>query len=56
VSRRPAAHDGGLLTPHRDGSPAVDAERIPGGLLPVGYDLETFWPSRRSHAYDEFCR
>jgi len=34
-------------TPLRDGSLAVGATR---------YDLEEFWPSRRSHAYDEFCR
>jgi hypothetical protein len=24
-----------------------------GNLLP---DLERFWPSRRCHAFDEFCR
>jgi hypothetical protein len=22
----------------------------------LGIDLEWFWPSRRGHAYDEFCR
>jgi hypothetical protein len=35
-----------LPAPLRDGSLAVGA----------GPDLEEFWPSRRSHAYDEFCR
>ncbi len=27
--------------------------RTAGELCP---DLEEFWPSRRGHAYDEFCR
>jgi hypothetical protein len=33
--------------PQRDGVIAAGAAR---------FDLEEFWPSRRSHAYDEFCR
>jgi hypothetical protein len=41
------AHDGVMHpTPLRDGTIAVGAAR---------FDLEEFWPSRRSHAYDEFC-
>lgn len=23
---------------------------------PLATDLERFWPSRRGHAFDEFCR
>ena len=38
--------------PQRDGSRAVRAN---GSVVPV-HDLEEFWPSRRFHAYDEFCR
>jgi hypothetical protein len=34
-------------TPLRDGTIAVGVAR---------FDLEEFWPSRRWHAYDEFCR
>jgi len=33
-------------SPLRDDAIAVGAAR---------FDLEEFWPSRRSHAYDEFC-
>ena len=48
ASERRTAHDGGMHpTPLRDGAIAVGAAR---------FDLEEFWPSRRSHAYDEFCR
>ena len=48
ASGRCTAHDGGMHpTPLRDGAIAVGAAR---------FDLEEFWPSRRSHAYDEFCR
>ena len=36
----------------RDGSLAVRAN---GSVVP-SHDLEEFWPSRRTHAYDEFCR
>lgn len=51
ASRRETAHDGGMHpTPLRDGALAVRASR---GMR---FDLEQFWPSRRSHAYDEFCR
>jgi hypothetical protein len=32
--------------------PAGDAS-MTGNLRP---NLERFWPSRRGHAYDEFCR
>ena len=47
-----AAHDGGMHpTPRSDGVIAVGAAR---GSVRI--DLEEFWPSRRSHAYDEFCR
>ncbi|MCX6462145.1 MAG: hypothetical protein NTW05_00930 [Pseudonocardiales bacterium] len=35
--------------PPRSGPPAA----MTGNLRP---DLERFWPSRRGHAYDEFCR
>jgi hypothetical protein len=38
--------------PLRDSSVAVRA----GTLAATVQDLEEFWPSRRSHAYDEFCR
>jgi hypothetical protein len=37
-------------TPLRDGTFAVDAQRG------TWFDLEQFWPSRRFHAFDEFCR
>jgi hypothetical protein len=48
ASGRRTAHDGGVQpTPLRDGAIAVGAAR---------FDLEQFWPSRRFHAYDEFCR
>ena len=48
ASGRRTAHDGGMQsTPLRDDAIAVGAAR---------FDLEEFWPSRRSHAYDEFCR
>ena len=51
ASGRDTAHDGGMHpTPLRDGALAVSASR---GMR---FDLEQFWPSRRSHAYDEFCR
>ena len=51
ASGRDIAHDGGMHpTPLRDGTLAVRASR---GMR---FDLEQFWPSRRSHAYDEFCR
>jgi hypothetical protein len=51
ASGRDTAHDGGMHpTPLRDGALAVRASR---GMR---FDLEQFWPSRRSHAYDEFCR
>lgn len=51
ASRLGTAHDGGMHpTPLRDGALAVRASR---GMR---FDLEQFWPSRRSHAYDEFCR
>ena len=48
ASGRRTAHDGGMqVTPLRDRTIAVGAAE---------FDLEEFWPSRRSHAYDEFCR
>jgi len=51
ASGRETAHDGGMHpTPLRDGARAVRAVRG------TWFDLEQFWPSRRSHAYDEFCR
>lgn len=25
-------------------------------VSPLATDLERFWPSRRGHAFDEFCR
>ncbi len=51
ASGRDTAHDGGMhSTPLRDGAIAVRA------LRGMRFDLEQFWPSRRSHAYDEFCR
>jgi hypothetical protein len=46
-------HDEGMRPiPLRDSSVAVRA----GTLAATVQDLEEFWPSRRSHAYDEFCR
>lgn len=42
--------DGGVTTAGYEIARPVDAT---GGLRP---DLEEFWPSRRGHAYDEFCR
>jgi hypothetical protein len=39
-----------MPTPLRNGAPAVGAHHV------IVQDLEEFWPSRRSHAYDEFCR
>ncbi|MFD1530545.1 hypothetical protein [Pseudonocardia aurantiaca] len=32
--------------------------RVPGAAMRafLGMDLEWYWPSRRGHAYDEFCR
>ena len=55
VPDRGASHDGavtGTVTeqePPRSGRAAA----MTGNLRP---DLERFWPSRRGHAYDEFCR
>lgn len=55
VPDAPASHDGGVIRtataqePPRSGPPAA----MTGNLRP---DLERFWPSRRGHAYDEFCR
>ena len=51
ASGRETAHDEGMHpTPLRDGTLAVRFSRG------TWFDLEQFWPSRRSHAYDEFCR
>jgi len=58
-SGRPArgtSIDSGLLTAH-DG--VMHPTPLRHGVIAVGaarFDLEEFWPSRRSHAYDEFCR
>ncbi|MFC5949259.1 hypothetical protein ACFQH9_13365 [Pseudonocardia lutea] len=40
--------------------PADDLRPAPSGAFAVRplrvSDLELFWPSRRGHAFDEFCR
>jgi hypothetical protein len=55
VPRERAAHDGAVLS----------TAQLPAGIRRVpcasmraflGMDLEWYWPSRRGHAYDEFCR
>lgn len=47
-------HDGGVTSkPLRAGPPRADAASMSGVLF---CDLERFWPSRRCHAFDEYCR
>jgi hypothetical protein len=55
VPRRSTTHDEVVSTiataPEPGGS--IPRAALTGNLRP---DLEWFWPSRRGHAYDEFCR
>jgi hypothetical protein len=44
----PTTHDGVVTTT----APPQEPCRSVFGVR----DLEEFWPSRRGHAYDEFCR
>jgi hypothetical protein len=47
-------HDGVVTSmPLRAWSRRADAASMSGVLF---CDLERFWPSRRCHAFDEFCR
>jgi hypothetical protein len=47
-------HDGVVTSmPLRARSWRADAASVSGVLF---CDLERFWPSRRCHAFDEFCR
>jgi hypothetical protein len=48
-------HDGEVSSTAQDAPLARSAgeESMNANLLP---DLERFWPSRRCHAFDEFCR
>ena len=53
-----ATHDGAvtstqLCPPGPAASPRGDLASMSGFLVT---DLERFWPSRRGHAFDEFCR
>jgi hypothetical protein len=50
-----ATHDGGVSSTAQAAPPAHTAgvASMTVVLLP---DLEEFWPSRRCHAFDEFCR
>jgi hypothetical protein len=58
VLRRAATHDGGVTSTQQcpQGRAASRRARLAAmSNLPVT-DLERFWPSRRGHAFDEFCR
>jgi hypothetical protein len=46
------AHDGAVTSAAREG---LSAHRDAMGVALPSVDLEWFWPSRRSHAYDEWC-
>jgi hypothetical protein len=36
--------------------PTLGGGRLGASTRNAAVDLEWFWPSRRGHAYDEFCR
>lgn len=53
----PTTHDGAVTTT----APTTERSRSRSGprdamSVNLSPDLERFWPSRRGHAYDEFCR
>ncbi len=48
VPDRPTTHDGVVTTTAHPPEPGCSGTGT--------RDLEEFWPSRRGHAYDEFCR
>jgi hypothetical protein len=55
VVDRWTTHDGVMSSTAQDASFTRSAGEasMTANLLP---DLERFWPSRRCHAFDEFCR
>jgi hypothetical protein len=46
------AHDGRVTSAAQQG---LGARRAAAGDALPSTDLEWFWPSRRGHAYDEWC-
>jgi hypothetical protein len=58
---RPAPHDDEVTSMPLPTQPELAGAR-PAGVASVGdapgssRNLEEFWPSRREHAFDEFCR
>lgn len=58
VLRRPGTHDGRVTTTPLLPQPGHAGSRREHVSM-SGYlysDLQRFWPSRRGHAFDEFCR
>jgi hypothetical protein len=53
VAAAPRATHDGRVTPTDVRCAACRRDADVAALRP---DLEPFWPSRRGHAYDEFCR
>jgi hypothetical protein len=58
VFARAGTHDDGVTsTPLPVQPEPADVRPVVGASgLERGPDLEEFWPSRREHAFDEFCR
>jgi len=55
VLDRSGTHDGVVIsTPLHPQPGRAGARRTASSMS--GLDLERFWPSRRGHAFDEFCR
>jgi hypothetical protein len=58
VLRRAATHDGEVMSTQQcpQGRAASRRARLAAMSNLLVTDLERFWPSRRGHAFDEFCR
>jgi len=51
-----ASHDGVVRTTLPAPEPTRAGGRRGASTRNAAVDLERFWPSRRGHAFDEFCR
>jgi len=51
-----APHDGGVRPTLPSMLPTFTGGRDGASTRNAAADLERFWPSRRGHAFDEFCR
>jgi hypothetical protein len=51
-----ASHDGVVRTTLPSAAPTPSGGRSGASTRNAAADLERFWPSRRGHAFDEFCR